>query len=73
MLLEAEAVYERGVLKLDDPLPLDEHERVRVRIQLRTGHMTQEDWRKAVLSTAGKWEGAIFKVSHGEKRWTNRS
>ena len=32
MPLETEAVYENGVLKLDKPLPLDEHERVTVRI-----------------------------------------
>jgi predicted DNA-binding antitoxin AbrB/MazE fold protein len=33
MPLETEAVYENGVLKLDKPLPLDEHERVTVRVQ----------------------------------------
>ncbi len=33
MPLETEAVYENGVLKLDKPLPLDEQERVTVRIQ----------------------------------------
>ncbi|MGO9112832.1 MAG: antitoxin family protein [Thermoguttaceae bacterium] len=33
MPMEAEAVYEDGVLKLERPLPLDEHERVTVRIQ----------------------------------------
>ena len=30
MSLEVEATYENGVLKLDKPLPLDEHERVTV-------------------------------------------
>ena len=33
MSLEAEATYENGVLKLDAPLPLDEHERVTVRVK----------------------------------------
>ncbi|MEX0702537.1 MAG: antitoxin family protein [Planctomycetales bacterium] len=32
MPIEVEAVYEDGVLKLDQPLPLDEHERVTVEI-----------------------------------------
>ena len=32
---EAEATYENGVLKLDGPLPLRNHERVKVRIQRR--------------------------------------
>jgi predicted DNA-binding antitoxin AbrB/MazE fold protein len=56
MLLEAEAVYENGVLKLDKPLPLDEHEHVTVRIQPRV-RISQEEWQEIVLSTAGKWEG----------------
>lgn len=30
MSIEVEAVYESGCLKLDSPLPLDEHQRVRV-------------------------------------------
>ena len=33
MSLEVEATYENGVLKLDKPLPLGEHERVTVRVQ----------------------------------------
>ena len=33
MALEAEAIYENGILKLDKPLPLGEHERVTVRIE----------------------------------------
>jgi predicted DNA-binding antitoxin AbrB/MazE fold protein len=34
MNLEVEAVYEGGVLKLAQPLPLPEHQRVRVTIQV---------------------------------------
>ena len=30
MSIEVEAVYESGCLKLDSPLPFDEHQRVRV-------------------------------------------
>ena len=33
MSLTVEAIYENGVLKPDRPLPLPEHERVRVTIQ----------------------------------------
>ena len=33
MSLEVEATYEDGVLKLDKPLPLNEHERVTIEIK----------------------------------------
>ena len=33
MTLTVEATYENGVLKLAEPLPLKEHERVRVTVQ----------------------------------------
>ncbi|MCL4191632.1 MAG: antitoxin family protein [Thermoguttaceae bacterium] len=36
MLLEVEATYESGVLKLDKPLPLDEHEKVTVQVRPHT-------------------------------------
>jgi predicted DNA-binding antitoxin AbrB/MazE fold protein len=32
MALEVEATYENGVLKLDRPLPLSEHQRVKVTV-----------------------------------------
>lgn len=35
MPLEVEATYEQGVLKLDQPLPLGEHERVVVSVRPR--------------------------------------
>ena len=66
MLLEAEAVYENGVLKLDKPLPLGEHEHVTVRIQPRVRQMSQEEWREMVLSTAGKWEGEFERPEQGD-------
>jgi len=40
-MLEVDAVYENGMLKLDQPLPLQEHERVRVTIQVRTSRARQ--------------------------------
>ena len=33
MSFELEAIYENGVLKLDRPLPLEEHQRVKVVVQ----------------------------------------
>jgi predicted DNA-binding antitoxin AbrB/MazE fold protein len=65
MLLEAEAVYENGVLKLDKPLPLDEHEHVTVRIQPRA-RISQEEWQEIVLSTTGKWEGEFERPEQGD-------
>ena len=41
MSLEVEATYENGVLKLDKPLPLSEHERVMVRVKPRTSRIRQ--------------------------------
>ena len=38
MTLQTEAVYENGVLKLDQPLPLQEQERVFVTVQPKIGH-----------------------------------
>jgi predicted DNA-binding antitoxin AbrB/MazE fold protein len=50
MTLTVEAVYENGVLKLASPLPLQEHEKVRVTIEAKTS------WAEA---TAGmlQWTG----------------
>lgn len=36
MPLQLEAVYENGILRLDQPLPLREHERVTIRIERRS-------------------------------------
>jgi len=36
MSIETEAVYENGTLKLDHPLPLKEHQRVKVVIETTT-------------------------------------
>lgn len=37
MELAIEATYENGVLRPDEPLPLAEHERVRITVQSPTG------------------------------------
>jgi predicted DNA-binding antitoxin AbrB/MazE fold protein len=50
MSLEVEATYEDGVLKLDKPLPLEEHQRVTVQIK---PHMSRS--RKSAGSL--KWTG----------------
>jgi predicted DNA-binding antitoxin AbrB/MazE fold protein len=41
MNLEVEATYENGILKLDQPLPLTEKQRVRVSIQAKTSRVKQ--------------------------------
>ncbi|HEV2968606.1 MAG TPA: antitoxin family protein [Pirellulales bacterium] len=41
MSLEIEAIYENGVLKLDQSLPLNEHERVIVTVRSKAGRMRQ--------------------------------
>lgn len=40
-MLEVEATYENGVLKLDKPLPLEEHERVVVSIKPQSSRIAQ--------------------------------
>jgi predicted DNA-binding antitoxin AbrB/MazE fold protein len=39
MSLEIEATYENGVLKPDKPLPLGEHQRVKVTVHQQTSHV----------------------------------
>jgi predicted DNA-binding antitoxin AbrB/MazE fold protein len=41
MSLEVEATYTNGVLKLDKPLPLNEHERLTVQVKPHTSRMRQ--------------------------------
>jgi predicted DNA-binding antitoxin AbrB/MazE fold protein len=40
-MLEADAVYENGVLKLEHPLPLADRQRVHVTIQTKTSRARQ--------------------------------
>lgn len=41
MTITVEAIYENGTLKLDRPLPLQEHEKVRVIIQSATSPLAE--------------------------------
>jgi predicted DNA-binding antitoxin AbrB/MazE fold protein len=41
MSLEVEAVYENGVLKLAQPLPLAEQQRVRVTVEVKASRVKQ--------------------------------
>jgi predicted DNA-binding antitoxin AbrB/MazE fold protein len=41
MPLEVEATYENGVLKLDEPLPLEEHERIVVTVKPKVSRIRQ--------------------------------
>ena len=63
MTLTVEAIYENGVLKPAQPLPLKEHETVRITIEPQLG------WTER---TAGSSSGpAILKISAGSSRTMN--
>ena len=51
MPLTIEAVYENGVLKPAEPLPLEEHEKVRITVQ------TQRTWTERTYGMMG-WTGS---------------
>lgn len=51
MPITVEAVYENGVLKPMQPLPLQEHDRVRITIQAKT------DWIQETYGICG-WTGS---------------
>ena len=53
MAFTVEAVYENGVLKLAQPLPLQEHERVQVSVQ-RKPSIARES--AGMLRWRGDWE-----------------
>jgi predicted DNA-binding antitoxin AbrB/MazE fold protein len=53
MALTVEAVYENGVLKPTQPLPLKEHERVRVTVQAQPGAARES---AGMLRWRGDWE-----------------
>ncbi len=62
MSLEVEATYENGVLKLDTPLPLQEHERVTVSVWPHTNRIWQRP-------EALKWTGdpeVLRKIAEGD-------
>jgi predicted DNA-binding antitoxin AbrB/MazE fold protein len=41
-MLEIKAIYENGVLKPDQPLPLEEHQHVRLIIQVKTSSQERQ-------------------------------
>ena len=57
MLLTVEAVYENGVLKPAQPLPLQEHERVQVTVQRAVSRVRQT---AGLIGWTGSQEDADF-------------
>jgi predicted DNA-binding antitoxin AbrB/MazE fold protein len=53
MTLTVEAVYENGVLKLDQPLPLPDHHRVQVTVQVQPSVARES---AGMLRWRGDWE-----------------
>ncbi len=53
MAITVEAVYENGVLKPTEPLPLKEHERVRVTVQVQQSVARES---AGMLPWRGDWE-----------------
>jgi hypothetical protein len=56
-----------GVLRLNVPLLKSDAGRdVRVTVEPARAPMTQEEWRAAVLQTAGKWQGDFERPPQGD-------
>jgi hypothetical protein len=56
-----------GVLRLNVSLPeVDAGREVKVTVESARPSMTQEQWREAVLRTAGKWQGDFERPPQGE-------
>jgi predicted DNA-binding antitoxin AbrB/MazE fold protein len=53
MTLTVEAIYENGVLKLDNPLPLPDHARVQVIVQVKQSVARES---AGMLRWHGDWE-----------------
>jgi predicted DNA-binding antitoxin AbrB/MazE fold protein len=53
MTITVEAVYENGMLKLDKPLPLEDHARVQVTVQAATSAARES---AGLLRWRGDWE-----------------
>jgi predicted DNA-binding antitoxin AbrB/MazE fold protein len=54
--ITVEAVYENGVLKLEQSLPLREHQKVRVTIQPEPSLAEQTNWVQETYGICG-WKG----------------
>jgi predicted DNA-binding antitoxin AbrB/MazE fold protein len=63
MAINVEAVYENGVLKLDHPLPLGEHQRVRVTVHDRK---TLAEQTAGLMGWTGSAEAADYFASSPE-------
>ena len=57
-----------GILHLTLPVGLEEAEKeVEVTVEpVAPASMSQENWRKAILATAGKWQGEFERPEQGE-------
>jgi predicted DNA-binding antitoxin AbrB/MazE fold protein len=53
MVITVEAIYENGVLKLDQPLPFPEHERLQISIQAKKSIARES---AGMLPWRGDWE-----------------
>ena len=53
MVITVEAVYENGVLKLDKPLPLQDHDRVQVTVRVKPSVARES---AGMLRWRGDWE-----------------
>jgi hypothetical protein len=61
-------VNSEGVLHLDMPVGLEQADKeVRVTVEpLPAGPVSQDEWHRAILSTAGKWQGEFERPEQGE-------
>ncbi len=57
MSITVEAVYENGVLKLEQPLPLDEHQKVRVTVEPAL------TWAERTAGMMG-WKGSVEEAEY---------
>jgi predicted DNA-binding antitoxin AbrB/MazE fold protein len=57
MSITVEAVYENGVLKLAQPLPFQEHEKVRITVKLAVSHVRRS---AGLIGWTGSQEDADF-------------
>ncbi len=57
MTLTAEAIYENGTLKLKEPLPLKEHEKVQITLKAVTSRVRQT---AGLMGWTGSQEDADF-------------
>ena len=57
MTVQVEATYENGMLKLDQPLPLAENERVCVTLTTKTSRVKQS-------YGLARWDGSLDELDH---------